>query len=388
MRYFKMNYWIFRINIYLRNKFQEIKFPNVFFYNFKLILSYLSVFLLFSTYTYADYAAVVKNPTSGYLIRLTSNNAKISDPVIGSDGKNYYRIGNPIIIQENASSVTISGTALCMGKKWAPNFQGLLEANNAFHRLFISIPELGIKIEGINAYRINNNVAVTIESKMTNKWVNMSAGACSTWLNQLTASVSDFTMQFPITVTFYINEKIIDNQIVIAGMDLGGYVRAYTAKRTTPPFSSWPIGESTAPMRLASSVLNVDSSCKTTTSTGQASTLNLKHGHLNSLNYDSLVTEKVTYNCTFSKSTDVRLRLDYATDGDPQKRLPMINATNNEDRIYSELKMVDESTGQSGTDFKVNIKDLKTITISSHLQGKNAVAGDYRGSAWLIATFD
>ncbi|MGO2347376.1 MAG: hypothetical protein ACTH64_16645 [Providencia sp.] len=100
------------------------------------------------------------------------------------------------------------------------------------------------------------------------------------------------------------------------------------------------------------------------------------------------MTEEVTYNCHFAASTGVRLRLDYAKDNDAQKRLPMTNNLNANEKIYSDLKIIDESTGQSGTDIKINIKDFKTITLSSHIQGNNAREGDYNGSAWLIATYD
>lgn len=158
--------------------------------------------------------------------------------------------------------------------------------------------------------------------------------------------------------------------------------------KVPPIYTSWPLEETTVPMRLLSSTLNVGSSCNTTTTTGQAGTVNLRHGHLNTLNYDSVVTEQVTYNCKFAIPTNVRLRLDYATDNDPQKRLPMTSSQNSNHKIYSNLTMTDETTGQTGKDFKIEIKDLRTIKITSHIQGTNAAAGDYKGSAWLIATFD
>ncbi|MEX5485777.1 hypothetical protein IC611_07730 [Proteus mirabilis] len=70
----------------------------------------------------------------------------------------------------------------------------------------------------------------------------------------------------------------------------------------------------------------------------------------------------------------MRLRLDYITDNDPQKRLPMVNTQNSNNKIYSELTMTDEITGQKGKDFKIDINDLRTIKITSHLQGTNAIA--------------
>ena len=34
-------------------------------------------------------------------------------------------------------------------------------------------------------------------------------------------------VQFPISVTFYINDMVIDSQLPIPEMDLGGYVRVH-----------------------------------------------------------------------------------------------------------------------------------------------------------------
>ncbi|MBC5791448.1 hypothetical protein [Providencia sp. JUb39] len=79
-------------------------------------------------------------------------------------------------------------------------------------------------------------------------------------------------------------------------------------------------------------------------------------------------------------------KLDYVKDDDPQKQLPLINKITKE-KIYSTLMMTDYSIEPSGLDMNVDIEKLKTISISSHLQGTNASAGDYRGSAWLIKIF-
>ncbi|MEQ4692561.1 adhesin [Providencia manganoxydans] len=340
---------------------------------------------LFSSAVRADYSPRIQSVSSGYLITLSSNSSIATTPIKGTDGKNYYRVGNPIVINGNSSSVSVSGTVDCIGRTWGNGNNSTISSNNAFHRLFMFVPKAGMNVDGKTAYRINSNLVMTVETQIIN-WINIAGHTCSSATTGLTANASDFTVQFPITVTFYINERIIDGQLPIAAMDLGGYVRAYTASRTTPPQTSWTLSDSSVPMRLAASQLNVGSSCTTMTSTGLAGTVNLRHGQLNTLNYDSVVTEKVTYNCKFSMSTKVRLRLDYATDGDPQKRLPMTSSQNN--KIYSDLSMTDEITGQTGKDFKVDIKDLRTIKITSHIQGSNAVAGDYKGSAWLIATFD
>lgn len=66
----------------------------------------------------------------------------------------------------------------------------------------------------------------------------------------------------------------------------------------------------------------------------------------------------------------------------------LVSKENPDNKIYSELKLADDSTGQSGKELKVTIDDIKTISVSSHIQGENTVAGSYHGSAWLISTFD
>ncbi len=343
--------------------------------------------LLLPSVALANYAPMIQNPNDGYLITLASNSSIATNPVAGSDGKNYYRVGSPIVINGSGPSISVKGTVKCIGRTWG-SLGTNINNDSAYHRLFIYAPSAGTTVGGKNAYRVNSNVIMTVDSKMLN-WLNITgAYSCSNASSSSTMMASSFSVQFPITVTFYINDRIIDGQVVIASMPLGGYVRAFMDPKTAPTYNTWPLGETTVPMRLLSSTLNVGSSCNTTTTTGQAGTVNLRHGQLNTLNYDSLVTEKITYNCKFSIPTKVRLRLDYTTDGDPQKRLPMISSQNSNNKIYSELTMTDETTGQTGTDFKIDIKDLRTIKISSHIQGINAIAGDYRGSAWLIATFD
>lgn len=342
------------------------------------------VLILFGTQANADYSSKIQSPNTGYLIKLDSNSVIEPTARTGADGKRYYRVGHPIVVDGGSPSVSVTGIVDCVGRRWGDS-NTQIRSENAFHRLFMYVPALGINIEGKMAYRINSNLVMTVETRIMN-WLNINAGMCSYSYPGMTRPASGFTNQFPITITFYINERIIDGQLVIAEMDLGGYVRAFTAQNTIPPYESWPLNESTVPMRLAASQLNVGALCSTITSTGLAGTLNIRHGQLNSLNYDSIVTEKITYSCKFVSSTRVHLRLDYTTDDDPQKRLPLINNLNQ--KIYSNLMLTDELTGQSGTDFRLDIHGSRVINISSHIQGMNADAGDYHGSAWLIATFD
>ncbi|WP_300004077.1 adhesin [uncultured Cedecea sp.] len=354
---------------------------------------YLLGSLLLPSIALANYAPRIANPNDGYLIQLKSDSPVSPNPVVGTDGRSYYRVGNPIIVSNtDTDSVTVAGSVRCLGTTWGGTNNYDIPSGSAYHKLFIYVPSAGTTVEGKEAYRINNNLIMTVDTKMAD-WTHIPDSIACSDLTSINATYKTeqtyaFAVQFPLTLRFYINDKIIDGQVVVPAMPLAGYVRAFMRPLTSPTFASWSLNESTVPMRLRSSTLNVPSSCTTMSSTGQADTVNLRHGRLNALNYDSEVSERVFYTCEFTELTKVRLRLDYATDDDPQKRLPMVNSQNSENKIYSELTMVDEGTGQTGKDFKVDIKELMTIKIISRIQGTDAVAGDYTGSAWLIATFD
>lgn len=344
-----------------------------------------AIWLSISTYSYAGYAPKINSAANGYKIKLDGNATVSQSSITGTDGKLYYKIGNDIVIDKNSTSVTSVGDVICVGRQWGNSGWEHILSDSVYHRLFNYAPSAGFTLNGRTAYRINNNVVMTVRSYMDD-WVRINAPICSdlSWI--YAEYITAFTAQFPITFEFYLNKKIIDGQIMVPAMDLAGYVRAFVEPFEKPPYDSWPIHETTAPIRLLPSQLNIPASCKTTTSTGQPGTLNLRHGQLNALQYDSQITGQINFTCEFSKLTKVRLQLDYAKDDDPQKRLPLINKTT-KSKIYSTLIMSDESTGQSGLDINVNIEQLKTISIKSHLRGSNASEGDYQGSAWLIATF-
>lgn len=344
------------------------------------------IFFIINQSASADYTPIIQNPNDGYRIVLQNGGNILTGPYTGSNGNKYYRIGFPIDIRANSPGVSVSGTVKCLGQQWNNNKNELISASYANHRVFPYLPK-GPSIEGYSGYVINENIVMTIESKYLGEWGLSYASVCSSTSPSVSSEpVTEFTAQFPIVLSFYLNEKIIDTQIPIPAMDLAGYVRAFTRFGFRPSLSNVAIGQSTAPIRLAASVINVESSCSTTTSTGQANIVNLRHGVLSTLNYDSYVSEKVTYTCKFTKSTPVKFRLNYTMDNDPQKRLPMTNSENN--KIYSELLLIDDSTGQSGKELKVNIDEFQTITIQSHVKGNTARSGDYNGSAWLIGTFD
>ncbi len=354
----------------------------------------------FAASALANYTGVVQNSTAGYYVQF-DDTTTLSGETVASDGETYYQIGPEIRLTNTPGNPYLSlvdGTTLCAGKTWGRGTNGtFVNSNRGFNRVFVYLPPAGISINGNKTYRINNNTVVVlrVSGNMDEQWSWAGLGNCSpanrrdeSW-GTYSTGVSGMSNQFPMFLTFYLKERAIDGTVILPSINLAGYSRAFSlqGESSPPPYAFLPINETSAPIRLRQSTLNIPANCTTVTSNGQAGTLNLRHGSLNSLNYDSEIKETVTYNCKFTSQTKVKLKLDYATDSDPQKRLPLKNSVN-DSVIYSNLTMTDESSGATGKELKVNIQESLKVTIRSHLQGKLADAGEYQGSAWLIATYD
>lgn len=358
---------------------------------------------LFSTYTYADYSPRIQYGYAGYEIRLTAAGLDTTR-LRASNGDVYYRISQIPMINSNGSGsagVTSSGSIECLGKVWGGGDNSKVPPSNAWHRFFILTGSMWWRptIEGREMYPITRDLVMTVEPRLnttTSYWKNLSESYCAYGVDK-TYYVSAIDILYPIKFRFYVRATIDTNYIVIPSMALGGYDIVYlnnnNSSNSLPEFISNP-SDVSIPFKLVGGgkKLELPSSCSTTTSTGLATTLNLRHGQLNSKKYDSLVKEKVIYNCIFSKRTPVNLMLQYDIDSnDSQRRLPLVNSKNSNQKIYTQLQLIDESTGKTSdkdNQLKVVIDQYKTIAVTSHLQGENAVGGDYRGSAWLIATFD
>lgn len=230
-------------------------------------IAWLSLSMMIYPIAIADYAGQIQDPSTGYTVRLERDSQLIDTPIIGSNGEKYYRIGNAINVGHTGPEVETSGMVKCHGRVWGDS-SNPIPAQNAFHRLFIYPPKAGISIEGKTAYQIHGNLLMTIDTKFMD-WVKRGAGLCSNGFGQEIFSTSAFTTYFPLGITFYVNEKIIDSQLIIGTMDLAGYVGAFTAKGEAPPYDDWPINETTTPLRLGASQIHIHSKCSTTTSTGQ-----------------------------------------------------------------------------------------------------------------------
>lgn len=355
----------------------------------------------FSAYTHANYSPRTYY-NSGYKIRLNSNGVDTTS-IRASNGDVYYRLKHIPTIYGNGSGsegVTASGSFKCLGKVWGGGDNSKVPPNNAWHRIFILNGSLWDRatIEGREMYPISNHLMMTIEAKSSTAtlvWKNIKEYICAEGVDR-DYYVHAINSLYPIQFRFYVKATIDNNNISVPSMDLGGYSVVFLTNNNSsgslPDFITRPTDVSIPFKLVGGNKIELPSSCSTTTSTGQATTLNLRHGQLNSKKYDSLVKENIIYNCLFSKRTLVNLKLEYDADSDDsQKLLPLVNTKNNNQKIYTKLQLIDESTGKTSDKdnrLKVEIDQYKTITVTSHLQGENAVAGDYQGSAWLIATFD
>ncbi|HEK0390593.1 TPA: adhesin [Proteus mirabilis] len=349
---------------------------------------FLTSLLFISFLSNADYAPQIDNPSDGFFVSFGGNATIASSPIIASDGSKYYKVGNTYSL----SGSKARGGVKCNAFFWGPPNIG---RPPAWHRVFVYQPSANITIDGLQAYRVNSNVVFTLQGQAVGKWWQNG----DPWISACypagdgseLAPVSMFQQQFPISVTIYINEKIIDNHVTIPNANLAGYVRAFNGGpgSAPPPFNSWDFSKTTAPIHLENSDIMIPSKCTVKIDGINSSKLELNHGIMNAKEYFSEVKSTVNYECKFSSLTKVKFKLDYIKDDDPLKRVPLSNIGDLQSKIYSELVLIDNNTGkEAGTELRTSIKDFQSLTIRSTLKGSNAVAGNYQGTAWLIATFD
>ncbi len=346
---------------------------------------FLTSLLFISFLSNADYAAQIINPSDGFFVSFGGNATIASSPIIASDGSKYYKVGRTFSL----SGSNPRGEAKCGGFFWGNANVG---RPPAWHRIFIYQPSANITIDGLRAYRVNSNVVFTVTSQAVGKWWQNGDNQISVcYPSTGNAAVRLFQQQFPIYIDVYINEKIIDNHIVIPNADLAGYVRAFNGGlwAAPPPFNSWDFSKTTAPIRLENTDIIIPSKCTVKINGVNSNKLELNHGIMNSKEYFSEVKSTVNYECSFSSLTKVKFKLDYIKDDDPLKRVPLSNIDDPQSKIYSELVLIDNNTGEEvGTELRTSIKKYQNITIRSTLKGSNAVAGNYQGTAWLISTYD
>ncbi len=350
--------------------------------NIKNIL-FISMFMLLFFYNQISYAASSYAPFGGsYNMDLIANNAVVASmPTIGSNGVKYYSIAPPnqagIVIDSTTSRP--SGTTKCLGNYLKGDYlYAGLHPSYAYHRVFAYMPTAGFSINGLPAYQINSNTFFTLYSQngITQGWQNISATGCSNLdMGPLDASI--FNAQFPFEVRLYVKEIALDGKIIIPAAMIAGYTRIFQDFGT--PTINVPAEKATIKLNLTNTIINYPTNCSS-----NIDNLNINHQTLDATNFNSKEIRTIIYQCEKAQSAKVKFALDYVTDNDPQKRLPLKSGNNT---IYSELTLYDASSNQRGKTIETTIDKIKNIQVESHLSGLNAEPGKYNGSAWVIANY-
>ncbi|MGJ3355828.1 MrpH family fimbial adhesin [Providencia sp. Je.9.19] len=317
----------------------------------------------------------------GYKMNLVSNNSVVaSTPTMGTDNNEYFLIAPP-----NSSGIVIDqltaaayGETICTVNYLEGNYGKGLTQFSAYHRVFAYMPEAGFSLNGLKAYKINSNTFFTLysENGITSGWRNLAATGCS-YTEMGPHSAGYFNAQFPFEVRVYVKEIPVDGKIIIPDAMIAGYTRIFQDPGT--PTLYVPADKATIKLDLTTSVVNYPSNCRS-----NIDNLNIDHKTLDAYEFNSKETRTVTYTCERVQPVKVKLKLDYATDSDPEKRVPLKSGNNT---IYSKVMLYDEQTNKSGKEIETTIDKVKSIRIESQLSGSKAEPGDYKGNAWLISTF-
>lgn len=332
---------------------------------------------------YSQISHGIDNRYSGsggsYRVNLQEFGAQLDpNPVTGSNGETYYSIAPPGRrgFEINRATSHPEGQVRCrMNYIIGPDY---ISEKWAYHRLLAYMPEAGFKIDGEDVYRINSNTYFTLfhDKGMTKDWVQISARFCSIkeWMTQ---DASWMDTHFPFEIRIFIKNRPVDGNVIIPQSYLGGYTRMF--QYPGKPNIKIPPSLPTIKLYINQSIISYNTIC-----TSSINNLNINHQTLDSSEFNSTETRNVTYNCSDDRVARIKLDLDYMTDNDPQKRVPLTSGANT---IYSDLILFDRDTNQRGKTIETSINGVKNIQIESHISGLNAAPGDYSGSAWLIATY-
>lgn len=260
-------------------------------------------------------------------------------------------------------SSTVSGTVSC-----GP---GNVSPDKAWHYTLIDLPR---EPDNSERYRINDNLSVsaTAANNSIGQWVNMYGRGCSTdGQNKITEEASYFIVAFPITLSFYIKRRPIDNMITFPSMPLGGYIRSFGR----------PMGlnerKYTIPFYLQGGTIQLPNVCKI-----NPVALTLDHGTLSADSVSHRTSAPITYTC--GSPVKATFSLSYEADGNGT--LPLKDTAGKTGAV-SKLTITDPETGASGRSIEAAIGTSKTFTVSSELSNITG-NGQLSGSAWLIALQD
>ncbi|WP_447886073.1 hypothetical protein [Serratia fonticola] len=263
------------------------------------------------------------------------------------------------------NSNTVSGTLSCGPAN--------LPEQRAWHYTLIDLPK---EPNNAERYRINENLSLSATSNngSLGKWVNETAIACSntgimSGLND--GDATKLSVSFPITLSFYVKRRPIDNVITFPSMPLGGYIRSFG--------SPMGLNEKIYAIRffLQGGTIQLPNTCKL-----NPTALTLDHGTLPADSVSHRTSAPITYTC--DSPVKATFSLSYEADGNGA--LPLKD-TEGKTGAVSKLTITDPDTGASGRSIEAAIETSKTFTVSSELS-KITGSGQLSGSAWLIAFQD
>ncbi len=273
--------------------------------------------------------------------------------------------GTGLISQYVVQGSTISGQVYCGSSN--------LPSEKAWHYTLIDLPK---EPNVAGHYRINENLSVVVKTAndSVGKWVNQDAGVCSTFLPGTYKDASLFSVSFPITLSFYIKRRPIDNLITFPSMLLGGYIRSFRSYGSPPGPTK---GVYTVPFQLQGGAIQLPNVCQV-----NPAALTLDHGTLSADSVSHRTSAPITYTC--DSPVKATFSLSYEADGNGT--LPLKDTAGKTGAV-SKLTITDPETGASGRSIKAAIGTSKTFTVSSELSNITG-NGQLSGSAWLIALQD
>lgn len=270
------------------------------------------------------------------------------------------RVGE-FVVEES----TVSGRVKC-------NYTSAGGTKTMYHRSFINLPWDA----SVGRYRINKNLSMSYSSGGVPDTIWGSASNVSDWVcgSRGTTNAQSRTLvnAFPITLTFYLDKRPIDNLIAVPAMVLGGYVRAF---EETAPAGQPAIY--TIPYQLQGGTIMVPAVCE-----ASATTLQIDHGILAADLKSHIATQQLTYSC----STPIKASIEISYQENANGLLDLKDSTGAV-RAQTRLTVMDNETRQQGKEITTQINQVKSYTVSSELSnitGEGAISG----SAWIIALMD
>lgn len=270
------------------------------------------------------------------------------------------RVGE-FVVEES----TVSGRAKC-------NYSHSDRTRMMYHRSFINLPWDA----AVGRYRINKNLSMSYSSASVPDTTWGSASNVSEWVcgNRGVTNVQSRTLvnAFPITLTFYLDKRPIDNLITVPAMVLGGYVRAF--EETTP--AGQPAIYS-IPFNLQGGTIMVPAVCE-----ASSSAIQIDHGTLAADLKSHIASQQLTYSCSTPIKASIEISYQENANG-----LLNLKDSSGAVRAQTRLTVMDNETRQKGKEISTEIKQVKSFTVSSELSnitGEGAIAG----SAWIIALMD